>query len=129
MDGQLREIRGKLADAEDRALEREGQIRVRFQEITTLTSLLRQQEQQRLEALDHVDWLRAVGERLRSMPRWWVLMPKEQRQRRERECLKRAGLFDSAAYVARYPDVAVAGMDPLQHYLLHGLHEGRSRTF
>lgn len=36
-----------------------------------------------------------------------------------------SGLVDAAWYLQRYPDVAAAGMDPLQHYVLHGIGEGR----
>lgn len=32
---------------------------------------------------------------------------------------------DGAWYLKRYPDVANAGMDPYQHYLSHGIKEGR----
>ena len=33
--------------------------------------------------------------------------------------------FDSAFYLARYPDIATAGVDPFQHYLRYGYKEGR----
>lgn len=35
------------------------------------------------------------------------------------------GLVDAEWYMAMYPDVAVAGIDPQQHYDLHGAAEGR----
>ena len=34
-------------------------------------------------------------------------------------------LFDGAGYLARYPDVGAAGMDPLDHYLRYGEAKGR----
>ena len=34
--------------------------------------------------------------------------------------------MDTTAYLQAYPDVAAAGMDPLLHYLVHGIHEGRT---
>ena len=34
--------------------------------------------------------------------------------------------FDPAYYLARNPDVAAAGVDPLQHFLTFGWHEGRN---
>lgn len=34
-------------------------------------------------------------------------------------------LFDTTWYLQRYPDVATAGVDPLQHYLQFGRREGR----
>lgn len=33
--------------------------------------------------------------------------------------------FDEQWYLARYPDVATLGMDPVHHYLAHGCREGR----
>ncbi|MBV8402380.1 MAG: glycosyltransferase, partial [Acetobacteraceae bacterium] len=35
------------------------------------------------------------------------------------------GCFDRDWYVRHYPDVAAAGMDPLRHYLTHGVAENR----
>ena len=35
-------------------------------------------------------------------------------------------LFDRTFYLAAYADVAAAGIDALDHFLQHGLHEGRS---
>jgi hypothetical protein len=39
------------------------------------------------------------------------------------------GLFDAESYLAHYPDVQQAGMDPLRHYIWHGMGEGRRRRF
>lgn len=55
--------------------------------------------------------LRAMRERLRA--------------RRVRAEVLRSGWFDEAWYVARYPDVADSGVDPLTHYLDHGWLDGR----
>lgn len=40
--------------------------------------------------------------------------------------LATSSLFDPIWYLAEYPDVAQAGVDPLQHYLLYGGYEGRN---
>lgn len=40
--------------------------------------------------------------------------------------LRQSALFDCAYYLAQNPDVAAAGMDPVQHYLLYGAAEGRA---
>ncbi len=39
--------------------------------------------------------------------------------------------FDPAHYLTQYPDIAAAGVDPCEHYLLYGFQEGRnpSATF
>ena len=34
--------------------------------------------------------------------------------------------FDTTSYLAAYPDVAAADVNPLQHFLQFGMHEGRS---
>jgi len=34
--------------------------------------------------------------------------------------------FDNAYYLATYPDVRAANVDPLQHYMTYGWHEGRN---
>ncbi len=71
------------------------------------------------------EWLRQVHAALGSPPSWWQLLPSSWRRRREHRRLLRRGLFDEQKYIARYPDVAAAGMDPLRHYIMHGLPEGR----
>jgi hypothetical protein len=43
----------------------------------------------------------------------------------QRELVSASGLFDSEWYMARYPDVARSGVDPIVHYLRHGAAEGR----
>lgn len=40
--------------------------------------------------------------------------------------IRASGLFDREYYLSRYPDVAKAGMDPVEHYVIHGANEGRS---
>lgn len=44
---------------------------------------------------------------------------------RDIELVKKSGLIDSKWYLQKYPDVAAAGMDPVEHYLRHGLEDGR----
>lgn len=45
--------------------------------------------------------------------------------RRRMAKIRRSGLFDPAWYLTQNPDVAAAGMDPVEHYLLFGCREGR----
>lgn len=39
--------------------------------------------------------------------------------------LRDCRLFDQDGYLQRYPDVAQAGIDPIEHYVMHGAAEGR----
>ena len=39
--------------------------------------------------------------------------------------VEQSGFFDASWYLSRYPDVAAAGIDPLQHFMQHGAFELR----
>ncbi len=43
----------------------------------------------------------------------------------EKALLRQSGLFQGAWYLERYPDVAAAGIDPLDHFCRNGWREGR----
>lgn len=53
------------------------------------------------------------------------LLPPTMRRDRMMKSLARSGHFNGQAYLEKYPDVAEAGMCPLEHYVLHGMAEGR----
>ena len=75
---------------------------------------------------EHLRWLQRVNEALAgSTSGWRDLMPPVWRRRRQLSVLRSLGLFDSDEYLDRYPDVGKAGMDPLVHYIAHGMAEGR----
>ncbi|RLJ20340.1 hypothetical protein DJ031_05920 [bacterium endosymbiont of Escarpia laminata] len=50
----------------------------------------------------------------------------QKREKRLVNLLKDSGLFDATWYLAEYPDVAEAGIDPVEHYLRYGASEGRN---
>lgn len=59
---------------------------------------------------------------------YWALtlqLPRRLRQRKVARLLLDSGIFDPAFYLAEYPDVADAGVNPLLHYLACGAREGR----
>lgn len=53
------------------------------------------------------------------------LLPHALWRRSQLRKLRRKGLFDSASYCDRYPDVRNGRLDALYHFLAHGVHEGR----
>lgn len=61
-------------------------------------------------------------------PRWWRarLSQRERRMQLDVQLVYQSGLFDAEWYCAEYPDVANTGMDPAEHYVLHGAFEGRN---
>lgn len=42
------------------------------------------------------------------------------------QALQRCGKFNTEAYLARYPDVSSAGIDPIKHFVYYGINEGRA---
>jgi hypothetical protein len=47
------------------------------------------------------------------------------RRREQLSTIAQSGLFDGRWYLAQYPDVAAAGLDPLVHFAKNGWREGR----
>ena len=103
----------------------ETRLDERFDEIAQMTRLLAAQEKIADTSSQRAEWLQSVSAAMLAFPRWWALLPKARQARLQRERLSRKGLFDAAEYLRLNPDVADSGMDPLRHYLLHGLGEGR----
>lgn len=110
---------------EDAARAHEEHARL-TREIDRLTKLaqskLGQSEGERSSLL----WLSQLRAYEVKQPKWWALLPTSERRRRFLQRLKASGHFDYEAYNSRYPDVVAAGLDPLEHYVRHGIFEGRN---
>lgn len=107
----------------------DSQLAERFRELTALTVLLQEQEKAGARQQQTIEWLCNLAVALVARPRWWAVMPASWQSSRMHMLLKRRGLFDGGAYLRLNPDVAAGDVDPLIHYLLHGLGEGRPRSF
>jgi flagellar motor protein MotB len=118
----------RLADLQRRYEAAMQAERERSREVVLLTNLLAREEERHEELADRLTWSAAVHEMLLEQPKSWSLLSAVERRRRQLLRLRSAGLFDHEAYLKRYPDVRDSGMDPLSHYLLHGLREGRLRS-
>jgi len=103
-----------------------GEIEERCSEIENLNRALN--DHKKKEDIYHVqnDWMQRIQVQLMDPPWWWGFLPRRWQRFRLHERLKSEGLFDAQTYLARYPDVATSGMDPLRHYIAHGRAEGRS---
>ncbi|WP_374282464.1 hypothetical protein [Novosphingobium sp.] len=103
------------------------QLAERFAEVATLTRLLAEAEQSRQGGDWRFEWLCKVAPLMRShmlaRGRFGLAAPSDERLMSQ---LRDAKLFDPDAYLASNPDVRDAGVDALQHFLSHGLAEGRS---
>jgi len=112
-DGNAREIQRRLDE--------------RYREIAVLTKLLKQSQHEANREREQRQWLSAITAALLKQPWWWALLPEGRRNPRIHARLAKRGLFDAHAYLALQPDVAASGIDPLLHYVIHGMNEGRAR--
>lgn len=136
---ELEAERGRAAANDERIValtrllkEKEAGLAERFNEIAVMTRLLADRESAVVASNERIEWLRQVSgfllnnSRSHSLKgRLAALMPASVRLNKQKERLKRSGIFDPGAYLAANPDVAEAGMDPLRHYIEHGIAEGR----
>lgn len=122
----LEEARKGLAASEHEKRELQEVIDRRFNELAKVSQLLLDSRTE----LGEKTWFQELSSALiRPNPIWWSIMPRQWRLRQRNKKLRQLGLFDCSAYLRRYPDVAAEGVDPLRHYLSHGLGEGRTRAF
>jgi len=96
------------------------------QEVKRLRHALKTKENSEDRAIRHIEWLEKVNAVVTGYPHWWAYMPKHMREKWQNGRLLRKGLFDAASYLSRYPDVSSSGIDPLRHYILHGIKEKRT---
>jgi len=115
---------GAAAAAEARAAA-ERRVAEQTQELIRLSALLSQENGRAEGSAGHAEWLREMTRVAEAMPKWWGMMPESWRRKREHEAYRRTGLFDAQLYLQNYPDVAADGMDPVRHYIQHGMAEGR----
>lgn len=95
-------------------------------EVAMLSSRLQTKEAEADRFARHAEWLQKVNTVITGYPIWWSVMPKRWRDKWQRGRLLRRGLFDADTYLARYPDVSTSGIDPLRHYIIHGINENRT---
>lgn len=105
----------------------EQKLAARFDELSQLTTIVAEENSRATAWQSASEWLSDVRRIEEGFPAWWAIMPSSWRQKWSHRRYRRAGLFDAEAYLALYPDVGAQGMDPLRHYILHGMAEGRSR--
>ncbi|EHJ58187.1 methyltransferase domain-containing protein [Novosphingobium pentaromativorans] len=108
------------------ARQAEAQLKEHREEIAALSRMVAQEQDNAVELERRNAWLQAAASFLLEQGKWWWrYMPLNwQRHMRDRRLLRR-DLFDSDAYLARNPDVAASGQDPLRHFIHHGITENR----
>lgn len=124
----LARAQGQLSKARFDMHAAQSNIKARFQELATLTKLLNDAEDISSAAQDQREWLVQLYSAVDKQPWWWSLIPKGWKTRRQHDRLRRMKLFDAQMYLELYPDIAAVGMDPVRHYVQHGMIEGRTCT-
>ena len=115
---ELAKVRSELQSAR-------AETKTRFREIVRFGELLDEAEAGRENAIEQREWLAQIYNILARRPWWWSLMPRRWRRTREQTLLREKSLFDARGYARLYPDVTSEGIDPLRHYIMHGMSEGR----
>ncbi|WP_276200187.1 class I SAM-dependent methyltransferase [Chelatococcus sp. XZ-Ab1] len=129
--------RGEAAKArESEVAQLRANVAERFDEIATLTRLLAEKEAQAETAGARAAALAEKLARLEASRTWRATLAlrraaspfggRRRRHRRLRHLVQSSGFFDAEWYLAQNPDVAGAGADPLDHFLLFGGQEGRA---
>lgn len=128
LDAELKQLQVAKHAAESARAVADQKVADRFTEIARLTSILADEGTKVDQAHANAEWLRSALQLAASFPKWWAIMPKKWRRKREHARYRNSGLIDAESYLEAYPDVAEYGMDPIRHYIMHGMGEGRSSS-
>ena len=88
-------------------------------------TFVRKLEEATAMAISQEVWLSQLYAFLEHKPWWSRLIPIKWERLRRHKQLHRKKLFDAKKYLEAYPDVTESGMDPVRHYIMHGMQEGR----
>lgn len=94
-------------------------------ELSKMAGLLKKGVADQMLHEKRMAWMRSLFSLLLALPAWWGVLPRRMRHARLESILLRKGMFDGPAYLQRYPDVALAAFNPLEHFIAHGISEGR----
>lgn len=111
------------ANVPDDAMQR---IDLQHEEMAKLARLAAEEVERVLDLKARMEWLGKLSEAEKGQPRWWVFLSRKQKAKRVTQRIERMGLFDSCSYYQNNEDVAESGIGALEHYIRHGIFEGRS---
>jgi chromosome segregation ATPase len=133
---ELQKVKAELLAAKDDLAgarrEHEAALDARFKEISGLMKALQKAQDRDAHVADlvsHANRFQLLFTRLlnallkQSAPRF---LPKNVRVQRKCALMEKHSLFEPAWYLEQNPDVAQAGVDPAEHFVNHGLREGRA---
>jgi chromosome segregation ATPase len=126
LDAELKQLQVAKQSLESARVVADQKLADRFSEIARLTAMLADESVKVDQTHANAEWLRSALQLAASFPKWWVIMPRKWRRKREHARYRNSGLLDAERYLEAYPDVAEYGMDPVRHYVLHGMGENRN---
>ena len=124
-DRRIQELSRAFDAAQEKCREHDERWAAHFGETATLSRMLLQREQDALRESEKIRRVREIYHALAGQPRWWAILPRSRQTQMEHRRLSRLGLFDAQSYLRNNPDVAQSGMDPVFHFLNHGIDEDR----
>jgi hypothetical protein len=127
LDAELKQLQVAKQAAESARAVADQKVADRFSEIARLTAMLADESVRVDQTHANTEWLRSALQLAASFPKWWAIMPQKWRRKREHARYHNSGLLDAERYLEANPDVAEFGMDPVRHYMLHGMAEGRTK--
>lgn len=122
---EIRRLNKLVSEAERFRAQVEGARDEKLWELARLANLIVSKEIKLSRALELNEWFQRYIRYLQDRPKWWILISPKIRRKVEYKALSRAQLFDADAYLEANPDVQAARMDPLYHFMKHGISEGR----
>ena len=118
---ELQNVRSEVIKIRSENHRLEARLKERFEEIATLTNILKEKEKN----LDLIIQSRDCAISALLDDAHWPFLWNNAKLKRKMAYLKRYGLFDPEWYLNYYKDVAEAKVDPLRHYVEYGFKEGR----
>jgi hypothetical protein len=125
-EDKLRRANLQLAAAEAAARSSETKLSERFSELAKLSGMLLERDRKLAKEAEKAQRRQELYRALSWRPRWWSILSVSQQTKLQQKRLRRLGIFDGQSYLKVNPDVAANGMDPLDHYMNHGIDEDRS---
>jgi glycosyltransferase involved in cell wall biosynthesis len=137
-EARVKELEHMLAQRSDQINALQRLLVKRDEKIGNIEQKIGKVERKLSELQSSLSWratrpLRAVSRQLvlsviDPVASYWRLLctkPGAIRTRLIARVIYRSGKFDRQWYLSNNPDVAAAGIDPIRHYVLHGVKEGR----
>jgi hypothetical protein len=122
---EIDELAQELSLAQSTSRELEQRSAAQLEESAALIRTVLESQQSTADESEKVRRLKQLHDAILSQPKWWSMLPRSHRMRLQLARLRRLNVFDGDSYLLKNPDVAAAGLDPVHHFVHHGIDEKR----